>query len=152
MYLRAVSVHPRTNALPLVMGRYRPVPRESRDGSNVNPRICLNGQSVDCFLKRWGAYATIIQSERLFLWTGQQPVRSDYERPLSGNASGPEDRLRLANARATVPWQPVIEKILTHLGLQARAPPRAPARGQALQAEPGHKQSSGLFVPGKGPG
>lgn len=29
---------------------------------------------------------------------------------------------------------PVIEKILAHLGLQARAPPRAPARGQALQA------------------
>jgi len=29
---------------------------------------------------------------------------------------------------------PVIEKILTHLGLQARAPPRAPVRGQALQA------------------
>jgi hypothetical protein len=28
----------------------------------------------------------------------------------------------------------VIEKILTHLGLQARAPPRAPARDQALQA------------------
>jgi len=30
--------------------------------------------------------------------------------------------------------KPVIEKILTHLGLQAQAPPRAPARGQALQA------------------
>ena len=30
--------------------------------------------------------------------------------------------------------QPVIEKILTHLGLQARAPPCAPARGQALKA------------------
>jgi hypothetical protein len=29
---------------------------------------------------------------------------------------------------------PVIEKILTHLGLQARAPPRAAARAQALQA------------------
>ena len=29
---------------------------------------------------------------------------------------------------------PVIEKILKHLGLQARAPPRTPARGQALQA------------------
>ena len=29
---------------------------------------------------------------------------------------------------------PVIEKILMHLVLQARAPPRAPARGQALQA------------------
>lgn len=28
----------------------------------------------------------------------------------------------------------VIEKILMHLGLQARAAPRAPARGQALQA------------------
>ena len=27
---------------------------------------------------------------------------------------------------------PVIEKILIHLGLQARAPPRAPARWQAL--------------------
>jgi len=29
---------------------------------------------------------------------------------------------------------PVIEKILTHLGLQVRAPPWAPARGQPLQA------------------
>jgi hypothetical protein len=29
--------------------------------------------------------------------------------------------------------QPVREKIVTHLGLKARAPPRAPARGQALQ-------------------
>jgi hypothetical protein len=28
---------------------------------------------------------------------------------------------------------PVIEKVLTHLGLQPCAPPRAPARGQALQ-------------------
>ena len=35
---------------------------------------------------------------------------------------------------AAILEQPVIEKILTHLGLQARAPPRAPARGQALQA------------------
>ncbi len=43
----------------------------------------------------------------------------------------------------------VIERILTHLGLQARAPPRAPARGQMQHAEPGHKQSSGLFVPGE---
>ena len=35
---------------------------------------------------------------------------------------------------AAILEQPVIEKILTHLGLQARAPPRSPARGQALQA------------------
>ena len=35
---------------------------------------------------------------------------------------------------AAILEQPVMEKILTHLGLQARAPPRAPARGQALQA------------------
>ena len=48
--------------------------------------------------------------------------------------------------------RPVIEKILTHLKLQALAPPRAPARGQALQAEPGHKQSSRLFVSGEEPG
>ena len=35
---------------------------------------------------------------------------------------------------AAILEQPVIEKILTHLGLQARAPPRASAHGQALQA------------------
>jgi hypothetical protein len=35
---------------------------------------------------------------------------------------------------AVILQPPVIEKILTHLGLQARAPPQAPARGQALQA------------------
>ena len=48
--------------------------------------------------------------------------------------NGPEARLCLDHARASVPWQPVIEKILTHLGLQARAPPRAPARRPQLQA------------------
>jgi len=35
---------------------------------------------------------------------------------------------------ASIMEQPVIEKILTHLGLQARAPPRAPARRPQLQA------------------
>jgi len=35
---------------------------------------------------------------------------------------------------AAVLEAPVIGKILTHLGLQARAPPRAPARGQELKA------------------
>jgi len=35
---------------------------------------------------------------------------------------------------AATPEQPVIEKILTHLGVQARAPPRSPAWGQALHA------------------
>jgi uncharacterized protein (UPF0212 family) len=34
---------------------------------------------------------------------------------------------------AAILEQHVIEKMLTHLGLQARAP-RSPARGQALQA------------------
>ena len=34
---------------------------------------------------------------------------------------------------AAILEQPVIEKLLTHLGLHARAPPRAPARGQAQQ-------------------
>jgi len=42
---------------------------------------------------------------------------------------------------AAILEQPVIEKIHTHLGLPARAPPRAPARGQALQA------ASGLTLP-----
>jgi hypothetical protein len=35
---------------------------------------------------------------------------------------------------ASILEQPAIEKILKYLGLQARAPPRAPARGPALQA------------------
>jgi hypothetical protein len=35
---------------------------------------------------------------------------------------------------AAILEQPVIEKILEHLGLQARAPPRSPARGRVLQA------------------
>ena len=35
---------------------------------------------------------------------------------------------------AAILEQPVIEKILTHLELQARAPPRAAARGHSLQA------------------
>ena len=35
---------------------------------------------------------------------------------------------------AAILEQPVIEKIRTHLGLRVCAPPRAPARGQALQA------------------
>ena len=50
------------------------------------------------------------------------------------DTNGPEDRLCLAHARASVPWQPVIEKILTHRGLHARASPRAPARTSHLQA------------------
>jgi hypothetical protein len=35
---------------------------------------------------------------------------------------------------AAILEQPVIEKILRHLGLQGRAPPRAPARGWQRQA------------------
>ena len=35
---------------------------------------------------------------------------------------------------AAILQAPVIEKILSHLGLQVRALPRSPARGQALQA------------------
>ena len=35
---------------------------------------------------------------------------------------------------AAIPDAPVIERILTHLGLQARTPPRAPVRGDLQQA------------------
>ncbi len=42
---------------------------------------------------------------------------------------------KLTIIAAAILESPVIEKILTHLGLQARPPPRAPARGQMpLQA------------------
>jgi len=47
---------------------------------------------------------------------------------VSPDVNSPEDRLRLANARASVPWRPVIEKILTHLGLDPQPPPRGRAR------------------------
>ena len=46
----------------------------------------------------------------------------------------PAELVDLLDATAATPEQLVIEKILAELGLQARAPPRAPARGQALQA------------------
>jgi len=55
-------------------------------------------------------------------------------REVVPDSNGPEDRLCLDHARASVPWQPVIEKILTHPGLRARAPPRGPARESQLQA------------------
>ena len=54
---------------------------------------------------------------------------------------------------AAILEQPVIEKILTHLGLQARAPPRTPARGSQLQAacRPGPRGSTVPGISGKGP-
>ena len=45
----------------------------------------------------------------------------------------PEKHAFLLGIIAAILEPPVIEKILTHLGLQARAPPRAPASGQARQ-------------------
>ena len=47
---------------------------------------------------------------------------------VSPDANGPEDRWRLANASASVPWRPVLEKILAHLGLDPQPPPRSPVR------------------------
>jgi hypothetical protein len=47
---------------------------------------------------------------------------------------------------AAILEQPVIEKILVHLGLQAREPPRSPALGQVLHAayaQLKHLRSSG---------
>ena len=80
----------------------------------------------------------------------KRALPSEFHRthPLQGLEHCPNCGGELQNVAAILE-QPVLEKILTHLVLQARAPPRAPASGQALQAEPGHKQSSGLFVPGE---
>ena len=50
------------------------------------------------------------------------------------DCGGGELKLIASHRIASILEQPVIEKILTHLGLQARAPPREPARGSQLQA------------------
>jgi len=52
---------------------------------------------------------------------------------------------------AAIMEQPVIEKILTHLGLQARAPPRAPARRSVATAS-GLRSSSNTFQAARRPG
>jgi hypothetical protein len=44
------------------------------------------------------------------------------------------------NNIAAIMETPVIEEILTHLSVQARAPPRAPALGQALLHAAGRAQ------------
>jgi hypothetical protein len=48
---------------------------------------------------------------------------------------------------AAILEQRVIEKILTHLGLQARAPPQSPARGQVLQ-RPERSEAPSIQLPG----
>jgi len=50
---------------------------------------------------------------------------------LAGLAAGPSSQIKII---AAILEAPVIERILTHLGLQARAPPRASARGDLQQA------------------
>jgi hypothetical protein len=62
------------------------------------------------------------------------PVELKLKTPWRDGLAGRARPLAGPFARASAPWQPVIQKILTYLGLQARVPPRAPARGQALQA------------------
>ena len=46
--------------------------------------------------------------------------RAEYDAPVANSA----------HALAAILDAPIIEKIFTHLGLQARAPPRASVRGQ----------------------
>ena len=60
--------------------------------------------------------------------TLQQPHRAPDGAPVHYERHRPEQTTLYR------PVQPVIEEILMHLGLQARAPPWAPAPGQALQA------------------
>ena len=50
-------------------------------------------------------------------------------RASPGATDGPDVRLRLARASASVIWQPVVDKIRTHLGMQAPVPRRADVRG-----------------------
>jgi len=54
---------------------------------------------------------------------GQNPATSRHLRPAAS---------RRVDIIAAILDAPVIERILTYLGLQARAPPRAPVLGQTL--------------------
>jgi hypothetical protein len=58
------------------------------------------------------------------LYGSAPPSAAIHDRRLSGELK----------IMAAILEQPVIEKSLNHLGLKERAPPRASARGQALQA------------------
>jgi hypothetical protein len=68
----------------------------------------------------------------LLVWEPRRIVPS-YAVPVSDPRALPELRRRAEDHRGD-PRAAVIEKILAHLGLQARAPPQAPARGPAPQA------------------
>jgi len=58
-------------------------------------------------------------------------VATSHSRPAVARRRRLSGKLKII---AAILEAPVIEKILMHLGLQARAPPRSPAREQALQA------------------
>jgi hypothetical protein len=70
----------------------------------------------------------------------QVPRRSDFQEAAAPLCWPPAICRHCGRAASGLPntivvylEAPVIAKILKHLGLQARAPPRSPARGQALQ-------------------
>lgn len=79
-------------------------------------------------------------SRILGLAVGPRPVFPMSHRPNCGVGG--------AQARRSTPEQPVFEKIPTHLGVEARAPPWAPARWQALQAACAPPKQSAFRRPG----
>jgi hypothetical protein len=67
-------------------------------------------------------------------WSRHSSPWSGWQCPAICRRSRPAVSRRV-NIVAAILQTPVIEKILAHLsGLQAQAPPRAPTRGQVLQA------------------
>ena len=67
---------------------YKPVPRESPDGSNVNPRIDSNGQPFGRLLNRDGVYAKIAKREWFSFGLGRRADCGGREQPLSSNVGG----------------------------------------------------------------
>ena len=101
------------------MGKRKPKKRIAREARETVP---------------WHKFETAnnaLPADRLLHQLHKPNERADKARLRTGPRARPELRGEL-KIMAAILDLPVIEKILTHLGLQARAPPRSPARGPQL--------------------
>ena len=112
----------RTCSRAIACAGNRTLPRMNAGGVLGNVcAYCVGGSRFD---------ATNVRDARTVTIQARAPCVAD--RPLAvAHGRQPPSELKII---AVILEQAVIEQILTHLGLQARAPPPSAARDQALQA------------------